>query len=60
MFGIFKKDPKKKLEKKRLELLEKSVHAQRNGDIKTYSFLVAEAEKIEKEIELLNKSSISK
>ncbi|WP_310794139.1 DUF6435 family protein [Alteromonas sp. BL110] len=32
-------------------LLEKAMHAQRNGDIKTYSLLTAESETLWKEIE---------
>ena len=33
MFGLFKKDPKKALEKERAALLEQAMKAQRNGDI---------------------------
>ncbi len=46
MFGLRKKDPKEKLNKQYLEILEKAMNAQRNGDIKSYSTLTAEAEKI--------------
>jgi len=34
-------------------LLEKAMHAQRNGDIKTYSMLTAQSEELWKEIERL-------
>ncbi|KXJ61128.1 MAG: hypothetical protein AXW14_10125 [Alteromonas sp. Nap_26] len=34
-------------------LLEKAMHAQRNGDIKTYSMLTAKSEALWKEIERL-------
>lgn len=53
MFGLFKKDPTKKLRKEYDMKLEKAMHAQRKGDIKTYSMLTAEAENLWKEIEAL-------
>jgi len=53
MFGFLKADPKKKLQEKYEKLLEEGMHAQRNGDIKTYSMLTAEAEKVRNEIESL-------
>ncbi len=46
MFKFLKKDPKEKLNKQYLETLEKAMNAQRNGDIKSYSTLTADAEKI--------------
>lgn len=51
MFGLFKKDPTKKLEKKYLALMEEAMMIQRSGDIKAYSAKVAEAEEVMKEIE---------
>lgn len=54
MFSFFKADPIKKLEKQRSNLLEKAMHAQRNGDIKTYSELTAEAEEVLKKIQDLD------
>ena len=39
MFGLFKSDPAKKLLKQYKAKLEKAMHAQRNGDIRSYSFL---------------------
>ncbi|MBX2875905.1 MAG: Lacal_2735 family protein [Saprospiraceae bacterium] len=53
MFGWFKKDPTKKLEKKYLALMEEAMMIQRGGDIKAYSAKVAEAEEVMQEIERL-------
>ena len=50
MFSLFKKDPIKKLNKTYEAKLEQAMHAQRNGDIKSYSMLTEEAEKINQEI----------
>lgn len=50
MFSIFKKDPTKALNKRYDAKLEQAMHAQRNGDIRTYSMLTAEAEEILKEL----------
>ena len=44
MFGLFKSNPKK-ASKKYDALLEKGMHAQRNGDMKAYAMITAEAEK---------------
>lgn len=57
MFSLFKKDPIKKLNKAYEAKLEQAMHAQRNGDIKSYSMITEEAEKINKEIQLLEKSA---
>lgn len=56
MFKLFKKDPKKKLNAEYLAILEKANHAQRNGDIRTYSELTAEANKVLEKIVALEKS----
>jgi hypothetical protein len=56
MFSIFKKDPVKKLNKLYEAKLEEAMHAQRNGDIKSYSMITAEAEIIAVEIKELEKS----
>jgi len=53
MFGLFKKDPVKKLEKKYEKLLEEAMNLQRGGDIKGYAAKMAEAEEVQKEIEKL-------
>ena len=55
MFNLFKKDPSKALEKKYAKKMEEAMHWQRNGDLKKYAALVAEAEEISKEIENLSK-----
>ncbi len=39
MFGLFKKDPLKKLQKEYEAKLEEAMHMQRNGKIREYSFL---------------------
>lgn len=57
MFGLFKKDPAKKLEKQYLKLMEEAMRIQRSGDIKAYSAKVAEAEEVQKRIEELKGSS---
>lgn len=55
MFSFFKKDPLKELNKQYLQKLEEAMHAQRNGDIRSYSMLTSEAEDILKKIEGLGK-----
>ena len=44
MFGLFKKDPIKKLEKEYLVLMEKAMEIQRSGDLKHYARLIEESE----------------
>ena len=51
MFGFFKKSPLKKLEAEHKALLTKGFHAQRNGDVRSYSFLTAEAEAVREKID---------
>lgn len=53
MFSIFKKDPLKKLTQQYNAKLEEAMHAQRKGDIRSYSMLTAEAEQIENQIKVL-------
>lgn len=53
MFGLFRKDPIKKLEKKYLKLMEEAMEIQRGGDIKAYAEKSAEAEKVAEEIDQL-------
>ena len=55
MFGFFKKDPKKKLEKEYKALLLKARDVQRSGDIIAYSGIVAESEAVLKKIKALEK-----
>ena len=54
MFAIFNRNPVKKLNKRYEDKLEQAMHAQRNGDIKGYAMITAEAEKIAVEIQALN------
>ena len=53
VFGLFKKSPLKTLEAEHKALLTKGFHAQRNGDVRAYSFLTAEAEAVREKIEAL-------
>ncbi len=46
MFGLFKKDPLKKLEKEYSQLLEDAMALQRGGDIRGYAAKSAEAEAV--------------
>jgi len=57
MLSFFKKDPLKALNKQYLQKLEEAMHAQRNGDIRSYSMLTSEAEDILKKIEALDKTT---
>lgn len=49
MFGLFKKDSASKAKKEYLKTLELAQKAQRNGDIKQYSFLMEKAEVYKKD-----------
>lgn len=53
MFGLFKKDPIRQLEKEYRKLMEEAMHIQRSGDLRAYAAKIAEAEKIQKKIEEL-------
>lgn len=57
MFGLFKSDPKKKLEAAYKSKLEEAMNCQRNGDILNYSRLSAEAAEIEKQLDALDKTA---
>ncbi len=50
MFSLFKKDPAKKLKKSYMLKLEQAMKAQRNGDIKAYSYITSEADVLHKQI----------
>ena len=54
MFSLFAINPVKKLKKQHATLLEKAMHAQRNGDIRGYSKLTTDAEAIYQKIQQLN------
>lgn len=53
MFGFLKKSPLKALKAEHAELLTRAFQAQRNGDIRSYSTLTAEAEALREKIESL-------
>ena len=53
MFGLFKKDPAKKLQKQYEKLLFDAMQLQRKGDIMGYSMTTQQAEKIREQIEAL-------
>ncbi len=53
MFGLFKKDPAKKLEKAYKATLEEATQLQRNGDIQGYALKMEEAEKIAAQLQEL-------
>jgi len=53
MFGLFKKDPIKKLEKEYSQLMEKAMAIQRSGDLKHYAKLIEEGEAIQSKIQEL-------
>jgi transcription initiation factor IIE alpha subunit len=57
MFGLFKSDPRKKLEAAYRSKLEEAMHCQRNGDILNYSRLSAEAAELEKQLDALDKQA---
>ena len=56
MFAFFNKDPIKKLNKQYEAKLEQAMHAQGKGDIRGYSMLTAEAEKINQQMIAIEKS----
>jgi hypothetical protein len=58
MFSIFKIDPIKKLRKSYKLKLEQAMLAQRNGDIKSYSFMSQDAQNIWEEIQTLEAKKI--
>ena len=57
MFGFLKTNPKKKLHEKYEKLLFQGMQFQRNGDIKSYSMITAEAEKVLEEIKALENNT---
>ena len=53
MFSFLKSDPVKKLKKDYEKKVAEAMNAQRNGDIKTYSSLISESEKMWDDIQKL-------
>lgn len=56
MFQLFKANPEKKLQKAYEEKLTQAMQAQRNGDIRGYSVLQEEAEKLYAELQSVSKN----
>jgi len=54
MFGLFKKDPTKKLRKEYEDLLLKARDIQRTGDLRHYARIMEESEEVWKKIEVIN------
>ncbi|XOV83685.1 MAG: DUF6435 family protein [bacterium] len=48
---LFKRDPKKKLQKAYEQKMETAMHAMRRGDVRQNALLVAEAEQIKAELD---------
>lgn len=57
MFSFLKKDPLSKLNKQYAVLLKQALEAQRRGDIRSYSHLTSEAEKLGTEIDDLKSTT---
>ena len=51
MFGIFKKSPSKQWQQEYEVLVSRAFQAQRNGNIRLYSTLTADAEQLRQKIE---------
>ncbi len=60
MFGWLKRDPAKALRKQYHAKLEEAMHMQRNGKIREYSDLTAEAEQLREALEALEAENASK
>lgn len=56
MFNLFKSDPVKKLKAQHTRMLEEAVQIQRSGDLKKYAFHMEAIDKLEKQLEDLQKS----
>lgn len=57
MFGLFQRDPKKKLEEEYARIMVKAVESQRNGKLELFAELTAQSEAILEKIEALEKKS---
>lgn len=53
MFGLFKKNPTKKMEQEYRIMMEEARDIQRSGDLRAYSRKLEEAEELMKKIEAL-------
>jgi len=56
MLNLFKSDPVKKLKAQHTRMLEEVVQIQRSGDLKKYAFHMEAIDKLEKQLEDLQKS----
>ncbi|MCL7929980.1 DUF6435 family protein [Halomonas llamarensis] len=56
MFGLFKRDPKKKLQQDYERKLQQAMEASRNGDMRANATLTEEAESLLAEIKKLEAS----
>ena len=56
VLALFRKDPASKLRKAWKAKLTEAMHAHRNGDIRSYAFLTAEAEQLKSELDALTAS----
>lgn len=56
MFSLFKKDPTRKLQKEYEKKTQAAFQAQQNGNVRQYSLLTAEAEKIREQIDALKEN----
>lgn len=54
MLGFLRGNPKKKLQKAYEDKLEKALHAQRNGDLRSHGTLMEEAEALYARIRALD------
>ena len=57
MFGLFKSDPVKKLQKQYERLSEQAMGAQRSGNMERFAQLTSQAEAVGKELDALRASS---
>jgi len=55
MFGMFKSNPTKKMRKDLEKLQQQALEKQRNGDIRSYSFLTQQADELWAKIQELEK-----
>ncbi|MFT4653520.1 MAG: hypothetical protein ACI82S_001172 [Patiriisocius sp.] len=60
MFGLFKSNPTKKLQRQYDTIVEKSINAQRKGDMRLFAELTSQSEQLLKQIETINKAKEDK
>ena len=54
---LFRRDPARKLRKSRQQKMEAAMHALRRGDVRENARLVAEADRLQAEIDAIESSS---